>query len=108
MGSVGEVAPGVRPVVRRGVVIVHGVGEQGRGDYIGSFVEPLASFVADGLHHILIGWDHLAFLALLVLPAVWRRWREPAMRFCLAWALPTWPVPCPAAFLSQAALRARL
>jgi hypothetical protein len=27
---------------------VHGVGEQGRGDYIGSFVEPLASFVADG------------------------------------------------------------
>ncbi len=48
MGSVGEVAPGVRPVVRRGVVIVHGVGEQGRGDYIGSFVEPLASFVADG------------------------------------------------------------
>jgi hypothetical protein len=30
------------------VVIVHGVGEQGRGDYIGSFVEPLASFVANG------------------------------------------------------------
>ncbi len=48
MGSAGEGVPGVRPVVRRGVVIVHGVGEQGRGDYIGSFVEPLASFVADG------------------------------------------------------------
>lgn len=37
-----------RPVVRRGVVIVHGVGEPSRGDYIGSFVEPLASFIADG------------------------------------------------------------
>lgn len=48
MGSAGEGVPGVRPVVRRGVVIVHGVGEQGRGDYIGSFVEPLASFIADG------------------------------------------------------------
>lgn len=36
-----------RPLVRRGVVIVHGVGEQGKGEYIDSFVEPLASFVAD-------------------------------------------------------------
>ena len=48
MGSAGQPAPDVRPVVRRGIVIVHGVGEQGRGDYIGSFVEPLAGFVADG------------------------------------------------------------
>lgn len=48
MGSGGGATPEGRPVVRRGVVIVHGVGEQGRGDYIGSFVEPLASFIADG------------------------------------------------------------
>ncbi|MEO8540549.1 MAG: hypothetical protein ABI577_12490 [bacterium] len=48
-GATGAAAgPAPRPVVRRGVVIVHGIGDQGRGDYIGSFVEPLASFVADG------------------------------------------------------------
>ena len=46
MGSP-EATAAPRPLVRRGVVIVHGVGEQGKGDYIASFVEPLASFVAD-------------------------------------------------------------
>lgn len=42
-----EATDTARPVVRRGIVIVHGVGEQQRGEYIGSFVEPLAGFVAD-------------------------------------------------------------
>lgn len=30
----------------------------------------LGSFIGTGMHHILIGWDHLAFLALLILPSV--------------------------------------
>lgn len=38
-----------------------------------------ARFVGSGLHHILIGWDHLAFLGALLLPAVLvrreRRWQ---------------------------------
>lgn len=33
----------------------------------------LASFFADGLHHIAIGADHLLFLATLLMVAVWRR-----------------------------------
>jgi len=31
-------------------------------------------------------------LLVATLPAIWRRWREPAMRFCLAWSVPTWIV----------------
>ena len=29
-----------------------------------------ASYIGTGMHHILVGWDHLAFLVLLLLPAV--------------------------------------
>ena len=36
-------------VIHRGIVIVHGVGENGKGDYIDSFVEPLARFIGDAL-----------------------------------------------------------
>ncbi|MFN0146069.1 MAG: hypothetical protein ACKVT1_06130 [Dehalococcoidia bacterium] len=36
-------------MIHRGIVIVHGVGESGKGDYIDSFVEPLARFVGDAL-----------------------------------------------------------
>jgi hypothetical protein len=32
-----------------------------------------ASFVRDGVHHILIGWDHILFLLCLLLPCVLRR-----------------------------------
>lgn len=42
----------------------------GRPDASGARTSPFASFVANGMHHILIGWDHLAFLALLVMPSV--------------------------------------
>lgn len=31
-------------------------------------------------------------LLVATLPAIWRRWREPAIRFCLAWSVPTWIV----------------
>lgn len=33
-----------------------------------------------------------AFLTLLALPWVRRSWRDPAVRFCLAWIVPTWLV----------------
>lgn len=32
-----------------------------------------ASFVAEGVHHIVTGWDHLLFLLCLIVPAVMRR-----------------------------------
>ena len=34
-------------------------------------------FVREGVHHILIGYDHILFLLSLLLPSVWRRQREP-------------------------------
>lgn len=39
----------------------------------GSMLAGFSSFVATGVHHILIGWDHLAFLLALLLPSVLRR-----------------------------------
>lgn len=42
------------------------------------------AFVREGVHHILIGYDHLAFLALLLLPVVLRRSKngwQPVDRF---------------------------
>ncbi len=33
----------------RGIVVVHGVGESPKGDYLDSFVEPFANFVADAI-----------------------------------------------------------
>lgn len=46
----------------------------------GSWPSTLRSFVAEGVHHILAGYDHLAFLLLLLLPSVLvrngRTWAE--------------------------------
>jgi hypothetical protein len=36
-------------MIHRGIVVVHGVGESAKGDYLDSFVEPLASFLGDAL-----------------------------------------------------------
>ncbi len=47
-----------------------------------------------GLHLALIpivGWPLAAFF-LLAIPAIVRRWREPAVFFCLAWLVPAWLV----------------
>jgi len=35
-------------------------------------------FVREGIHHILIGYDHILFLLSLLLPSVWQRRREAA------------------------------
>jgi len=37
----------------------------------------LAGFVREGVHHILIGYDHILFLLSLLLPSVWQRRRAP-------------------------------
>jgi len=42
-----------------------------------------AGFVREGVHHILIGYDHILFLLSLLLPAVWIRERAP--RGAAAW-----------------------
>ncbi|CAK0739510.1 4-amino-4-deoxy-L-arabinose transferase [uncultured Gammaproteobacteria bacterium] len=45
--------------------------------------------------HLAVFWFTFApfsFLALLAVPWVWRQRREPAVRFCLAWMIPSWLV----------------
>jgi hypothetical protein len=42
----------------------------------GSPLAAFAGFVREGVHHILIGYDHILFLLSLLLPSVWRRRRE--------------------------------
>ncbi|HUD32093.1 MAG TPA: HupE/UreJ family protein, partial [Variovorax sp.] len=53
---------------------------------------PGAGFFQDGVHHILIGYDHVLFLVCLLLPAVLRRradgGREPVAR----WREAVWPM----------------
>jgi hypothetical protein len=53
------------------------------------------SFVADGMHHILIGWDHILFLVCLLLPCVLIRegksW-QAAPRFAPVVARIAWTV----------------
>ena len=38
-------------MIRRGIVVVHGVGEQGRSDQLDTVVEPLVEFLSRGLGH---------------------------------------------------------
>ena len=53
---------------------------------------PGAGFFRDGVHHILVGYDHVLFLVCLLLPAVLRRRadgvREPVAHWCEA----VWPM----------------
>ncbi|MBI1273174.1 MAG: glycosyltransferase family 39 protein [Alphaproteobacteria bacterium] len=48
--------------------------------------------VPPGLHTLLglVTFWPFSLLLLLALPALWQKRGEPAVRFCLAWALPTW------------------
>lgn len=50
---------------------------------------PFLDFMREGIHHILIGYDHLAFVILLLMPAVLRResrsW-QPVTSFKIAFA----------------------
>ncbi|WP_235944185.1 HupE/UreJ family protein [Variovorax boronicumulans] len=84
-----EADDGVQPVVRSldpsgGPVVVPWPDAPGATD---------TSFFRDGIHHILIGYDHILFLICLLLPAVLRRhpqaggW-EPVV----AWREAVWPM----------------
>jgi hypothetical protein len=50
-----------------------------------------ASFFADGIHHILIGYDHILFLICLLLPAVLKR-QGGGWTPVLAWKDAAWPM----------------
>ncbi|MET3918310.1 hypothetical protein ABID97_005141 [Variovorax sp. OAS795] len=52
---------------------------------------PPPSFFADGIHHILIGYDHILFLVCLLLPAVLRR-RDGGWTPVRAWRDAAWPM----------------
>lgn len=53
--------------------------------------EPPASFVREGVHHILTGYDHLLFLLCLLLPAVLRR-EQGRWQAVDDWRTALWPV----------------
>lgn len=50
-----------------------------------------AGFFRDGVHHILIGYDHVLFLVCLLLPAVMRR-RDGAWEPVANWREAAWPM----------------
>ena len=52
---------------------------------------PDTSFFRDGIHHILIGYDHILFLVCLLLPAVLRR-RCSGWEPVLTWRDAVWPM----------------
>lgn len=74
----GEAAP---------VVLVPGAAPQHfGGDASAGVGRTLLAFVAEGVHHILIGTDHILFLLALLLPAVLVRGAAPARRDGTGWA----------------------
>ena len=72
--------------VRRGDSVVTAIAraERPRVDISIAGGQPFLDFLGEGIHHILIGYDHLAFLVSLLLPAALLRRRagwEPAAGF---------------------------
>ncbi len=60
-------SPAPAPAIARAAVA-----EEDDGGGLAAF----GGFVREGIHHILIGYDHILFLLSLLLPAVWQRRRE--------------------------------
>ena len=90
-----EAAAGFEPVLQSldpagGPVSVAWPGEQGSA---GSAAAPArsATFFRDGVHHIVIGYDHVLFLISLLLPAVLRR-RDGAWEPVANWREAVWPM----------------
>ena len=52
---------------------------------------PFLGFVREGIHHILIGYDHILFLVCLLLPAVLRR-RPEGWEPVIGWREAVWPM----------------
>lgn len=77
----------VLATVREGGTVTTLIGRKGSGDIAltGGSENPVGDFLREGVHHILIGYDHLAFLISLLLPATLLRdrsgWRpQPRLR----------------------------
>ncbi len=60
----------VSGAIEHSAVLVPGAGPQPFGTGLGRSFQ---GFVAEGVHHIAVGWDHLLFLASLLMVAVWQR-----------------------------------
>lgn len=61
--------------VHHGGVATSAIGRKGASNVMLPSIgaSPFSDFLREGVHHILIGYDHLAFLLLLLLPAALRR-----------------------------------
>ncbi|MBU1441720.1 MAG: HupE/UreJ family protein [Gammaproteobacteria bacterium] len=85
-------AEGATPVIRSldpaaGAVRVEWAGPDAQASTDASGI----SFFRDGVHHILIGYDHVLFLICLLLPAVLRR-REGRWEPVAGWRDAVWPM----------------
>ena len=69
----------VMMTVREGDSVTTTIGREGRSDLALSVegASPVADFLREGFHHVLIGYDHLAFLISLLLPATLLRQTSP-------------------------------
>lgn len=90
-----EASQGMAPVLRSldptgGPVSVTWPGGSGVGNSDASTAFT-ASFFRDGVHHIVIGYDHILFLICLLLPAVLRR-RNGAWEPVANWRDAVWPM----------------
>ncbi|WP_295983288.1 HupE/UreJ family protein [uncultured Variovorax sp.] len=64
----------------------------GSSDAVDTATPHGGSFFRDGIHHILIGYDHILFLVCLLLPAVLRRRSSGGWEPVLAWREAVWPM----------------
>lgn len=94
LGDVDPTHRGLLRLERAGAAPIVRVLDPARPDAIGH--APQASFLGEGVHHIVTGYDHVLFLFCLLLPAVMRReqggdgrlhWRPVAR-----WSAALWPV----------------
>lgn len=94
LGDVDPTHRGLLRIERAGAAPLLRVLDPARPEAIGD--TPQASFLGEGVHHIVTGYDHVLFLLCLLLPAVMRRergsdghlrWR-PVER----WSAALWPV----------------
>lgn len=91
-----EVEGAVQPTVRSldpsaGAVAVPWPGAPAAASADASAPSSDTSFFRDGIHHILIGYDHILFLVCLLLPAVLRR-RPEGWEPVIGWREAVWPM----------------
>lgn len=74
-----------------GAVVVPWPGASGAASADAAAPSSDTSFFRDGIHHILIGYDHILFLVCLLLPAVLRR-RPGGWEPVITWREAVWPM----------------